>query len=499
MINTCRRYIDEFHMIKSKDLVIAGVSGGADSLCLFHVLNHLKGEMDFTLWVVHVEHGIRGQESKKDADFVKNFCEKFETPCSVYEVDVPAYEKVYHMGTEEAARVLRYDAFAAEADKAVEQGFAPEQIKIALAHHADDNAETILFQMARGSGIAGLCGIKEVRKSEKGVFYIRPLLWATRSQIESYLQETEQKFCIDSTNVDLDYSRNRLRQKILPELEKVNKEAVRHMNQTAKRLEKIQDYLTIQAKTAYEECVTIKEGTYQIKLSLLDQLHPALGEEVVKLAVYEAAGQKKDIGSVHIESVLSLGKLQSGKRIALPYGLTARREFGSVIIEKMILGDREKGQIEDSQRNEKVYVITPEFLAELKNTGKEAKVSIDGAEFSFKIMKFGGEIDKIPKKRYTKFLDYDMIKLGFTIRTRRSQDDICIDQAGHHKKLKDYFVQEKVPKELRDKIWVIAQESQILWVAGMRMAENCKMTEKTKYGLQIQYNGGTEDGLQQTT
>ena len=92
-----------------------------------------------------------------------------------------------------------------------------------------------------------------------------------------------------------------------------------------------------------------------------------------------------------------------------------------------------------------------------------------------------------------------MIKLGFTIRTRRSQDDICIDQAGHHKKLKDYFVQEKVPKELRDKIWVIAQESQILWVAGMRMAENCKMTEKTKYGLQIQYNGGTEDGLQQTT
>lgn len=496
MITTCKRYIDEFHMIKKGDLVIAGVSGGADSLCLFHVLVNLRSEMDFTLKVVHVEHGIRGEESKQDAAFVKELCQTYGVICKICEVDVPAYAKTHHLGVEEAARVLRYDAFLREADQAVEQGILEAQIKIALAHHADDNAETILFQMARGSGLAGLCGIKEVRKTEKGFSYVRPLLWAKREQIETYLQKIGQEFCVDSTNADTDYSRNRIRRNILPELEKVNKEAVSHMNQTAKRLGKIQDFLFCQAKEAYQTCVTETAKTCEIQLSELAKLHPALGEEVVKLAVYEAAGQKKDIGAVHIEAVFSLRELQSGKKISLPYDLVARREFDRIIIEMGGTGNQDDPYRKDWNRQKKACSITPDFLEELKTSGREVSFFVDEEKFSLKIEKFLGKIEEIPKKRYTKFLDYDMIKDGFTIRTRRPGDEICIDEAGHHKKVKDYFVQEKVSQELRDEIWLMAQESQILWIVGMRMAENCKITEHTQYGLRIRYNGGTKDGLQ---
>lgn len=499
MKNTCKRYVDEFHMIKAGDCVIAGVSGGADSLCLFHVLNNLKGEMDFTLKVVHVEHGIRGEESKKDASFVEDLCRDYGIFCRVYEVDVPAYGKKHHLGEEEAARILRYDAFSREVDMVLKQGFSAEQIKVALAHHADDNAETILFQMARGSGITGMRGMKEVRRSQEGFFYIRPLLWASRKQIETFLQDMGQLFCVDSTNMNTEYSRNRIRKKILPELEKVNTEAVRHMNQTAKHLGQIQDYMTVQAKAAYKECVMEKNGTCEIEVFQIRTMHPALGEEIVKLAVYEVAGQKKDIGAVHLESVWALANMQSGRQIHLPYGITARREFHKIIIEKPNLESEANGKEEDGDNTKKAYEITAKFLEELKNSGREAKIPVEGGEFSLKIMKFSGEIEKIPKKKYTKFLDYDMIKIGFTIRTRQPSDRICMDQAGHHKKLKSYFVQEKVPKELRSRLWMIARESEILWVTGMRIAENCKITEKTKYGLQIQYNGGTEDGLHQAT
>ena len=502
MIETCKRYIHEFHMIEAGDLVIAGVSGGADSLCLFHILNNLKGVINYTLKVVHVEHGIRGDESKEDAAFVEELCRKYGVFCRVYPVDVPSYSAKQHMGTEEAARILRYDALTREVGLAVEEGYRLERIKVALAHHGDDNAETMLFQLARGSGIVGLCGMKAIRQAQGGFFYIRPLLWATRSRIEAYLQSIGQNFCIDSTNSELDYSRNRLRKNVLPELEQINSEAIRHMNQTAKRLERIEDYLNSQAKMVYKDCVTQKERAYEIDVSALKQLHPALGEEIVKMAIYEAAGQKKDISAVHVESVLALCGLQSGKQVSLPYGMIARREFGKILITKNSTSIESAGdgaQATGYGVADRKYVVTSQFLEELKKTGKEAKISVDGGEFTLKIMKFLGNLEKIPKKRYTKFLDYDMIKIGFTIRTRCPQDHICIDQAGHHKKLKDYFVQEKVPKDQRERLWLMAQDSRILWVTGMRIAEDCKITENTEYGLLIQYSGGTEDGLQQTT
>ena len=169
MIERICEFMDKWHMVSAGDRVLVGVSGGADSICLCLILKELSTQMKFSVEVIHVEHGIRGEASKRDALFVKQFCREQKLTYREFPVDVPAYAKKYHMGDEEAARKLRYDIFVKAAKEKA-------GTKIALAHHMEDNAETMLFQLARGSGLDGLCGMRPVRAGEDSECYIRPLL-----------------------------------------------------------------------------------------------------------------------------------------------------------------------------------------------------------------------------------------------------------------------------------------------------------------------------------
>ena len=202
------------HMAPSGVRIVAGVSGGADSVCLLLVLHSLSRQMGFELEAVHVEHGIRGQESIRDAEFTEALCAEIAVPCTRYEVNVPEYAKKQHLGFEEAARKLRYDAFFRRAEEIRQT--TGKQAVIALAHHREDNAETVLFRLLRGSGLRGLCGIRPVLRYRDYVV-IRPLLETGRGEIESYLSKRGKTYCRDSTNEDEAYSRNRLRRRILPE------------------------------------------------------------------------------------------------------------------------------------------------------------------------------------------------------------------------------------------------------------------------------------------
>ena len=299
MVEQVAKYIRQWHMIEPGNLVIAGVSGGADSVCLCCVLAELSGRLDFTLRVVHVEHGIRGEESVRDAKFVENFCREQGIECVTYPVHVPEYARAQRIGEEEAARLLRYEVFRKEAAK------FPGS-RIALAHHMEDNAETLLFQMTRGSGIDGMCGIRPVRCDEDETTYIRPLLCVSRQEIELELERRGQLYCTDRTNANLAYSRNRIRHIVLPALKEINTRAVSHLNQTAERMGELRDYIDAQLAETWPRVALEESQSVVLSVTELKVLPHILQIRIVHRALALVAGAKRDIEAGHLESVLEL-------------------------------------------------------------------------------------------------------------------------------------------------------------------------------------------------
>ena len=225
-------FIEKYHMLQKEDKVIAGISGGADSICLLFVLLRLKEKIGFDVIAVHVNHGLRGESAKRDERFTETFCREWNIPCIVYHENVKEIAVQKKLSVEEAGRLVRRKAFE---EVRVRYGGT----KIALAHHQNDNAETMLLNLARGTGIRGLSGIRPVNG-----YMIRPLLGINRKEIEYYLKEHQLSYCEDETNAGDEYTRNRIRHQILPMLEEqVNRQAVRHMNETMEQLNQIRDYL----------------------------------------------------------------------------------------------------------------------------------------------------------------------------------------------------------------------------------------------------------------
>ncbi len=478
-----RKYIEEEHMIERGDVVIAAVSGGADSVCMLLVLHALCKQMGFALEVVHIEHGIRGKESIRDAQFVKALCEKLEILHTQYSVNVLQFSKAHHIGIEEAARLLRYEHFC----KRAEEIEAP--VKIALAHHMEDNAETILFQMARGSGMAGMRGIMPVRKGLK-VTYIRPLLLLARQEIEEYLQQREQSYVLDSTNADTTYSRNRIRNSVLPEMIQVNAQAVAHMNRTAGQMQLVYDFLQQETKKALDKFVNIIEDVVEIQLGGLDELHPAVQSELIRESIFLATGERKDIASVHIMDVLSLLSKQSGKEIQLPYEIVAKKTFDTLRIAREL---EKEGNFFEKEVNAFELLTCKE-----RNESLEILLD-DGSCLQMSVKQYQKCEEEIPKKTYTKWFDYDKIKNGFSIRNRRDGDYFVQDAKGRHKKLSNYFIDEKIPAYQRARMPLLTRGSEVIWLIGGRISENYKVTSDTTDIVVIQYKGEQEYELQDET
>ncbi len=208
MLKAVKNTISEYNMIKNGDNVIVALSGGADSVCLLYILNELKQEITFTVEAVHINHCIRGKESDEDETFCIDLCKKLNIPLKVYRVDIPKLTEISGKSMEETARDVRYEKFA-EVSKNIS--------KVATAHTLSDNAETVIFNMIRGTGFKGLCGIPPVREN-----IIRPLIEITRQQVETYLKHINQNFKTDSTNLSDDYTRNKIRHKIIPIMTEIN-------------------------------------------------------------------------------------------------------------------------------------------------------------------------------------------------------------------------------------------------------------------------------------
>lgn len=244
MLKKIKEYADKWNMLEAGDKVVAGVSGGADSICLLFVLMELQKEIPFELTAVHVNHGLRAEAADRDEAYVRELCETYRIPCVSYRENVELIAKNRKQSLEEAGREVRREAFR----RTMESWGGT---KIALAHHKNDNAETFLMNLARGSGLKGLGGMLPVNGT-----IIRPLLAAERQEIEQYLKENGIAYCTDETNKSDDYTRNRIRNHMIPLLEDgVNKRAVAHISDTMERLREVQEFLrTGAAGVGAERC-----------------------------------------------------------------------------------------------------------------------------------------------------------------------------------------------------------------------------------------------------
>lgn len=451
MYQKVKAYVKKWHMLQKEDSVIAGISGGADSVCLLFMLLKLQKELGFALMAVHVNHGIRGAEAERDEAYVKRLCRQWNVRLKVYRENVPAYAKEHGMTEEEAGRDIRRTCFC----KVLKEWGGT---KIALAHHENDNVETLLWNLCRGTGIRGLGGIAPVND-----VWIRPLLCVKRREIESYLKKRGISYCTDTTNADRRYMRNRIRMDVIPYLEDcVNTESVSHMGKTMERMYELEQYILEEVGQYKESCTGWKNGRRIIRQTEYTKIPKALRDNVLHAILCETAGRRKDIEEVHVQMLRDLFTKQVGKKIDLPYGVTAIRTYEGVRFEKNI---------------------------------PEASYAGDENEL-FSIRVFDREPGNVtfPEKIYTKWFDYDIIKNTVKIRHRIAGDSIVINRYGGRKKLKQYFTDQKIPQEDRDKIWIAADGDEVLWIVGYRQSQKYQITEKTTKILEIQYYGGEENG-----
>lgn len=463
-----RAYVDRYHMLEQSDIVITGISGGADSVCLLFVLLELQKEIGFGIRAVHVHHGIRGEDADRDAEYVRQLTEELHVPCSIYCYDVESEAKKRKQSTEEAGREVRREAFFREMQ-------LYHGTKIALAHHEDDNAETFLMNLSRGSRLQGLGGIRPVSGA-----MIRPLLCVRRKEIEDYLQRRGIGYCTDATNFENVYMRNKIRNCVIPYLEKeINPETVTHINGAMEQLRQIGEYMESQAEDAFRKYVRVEDGVL-IEIEAKQELPEVIFDMVCHRAIAHAAGSEKDITRKHVKLLGEMWEQQEGNRLSLPYHLTGIRKRGGIRI-----GDAGSGKNDaDREILQEEFEIRPGIRIEAENLFLTAKL-IEKSAFDYR---------NVPDNIYTKWFDYDIIKDTVTARKRRPGDYITIDETGRRQKLKSYLINEKIPREERDQLWLIAQGSHVLWVAGYRRGCAAHVSEQTKKILEITIHGGEKDG-----
>lgn len=459
-----RDYIKKYQMITTKDHIIAGISGGADSVCLFFVLLDIRSKQGIPFTAVHINHGLRGAAANRDEAFVCDLCKKYEVPLEVFRVDLESIAKKRKQSLEESGRNIRREAFEHVCVKC-------RGTKIALAHHQNDNAETLLWNLARGTGLAGMGGICPVNGR-----YIRPLLCLDRSEIENLLRQREQEFCTDDTNQDMEYTRNKLRHLVIPVLEKeVNSRTVQHMNEVMEELRDVRDYMVSETEKAFRKYVkSAGPDILLMKDALWEKEPDILCTMVIRRAIGMVAEQMQDVGRLHINAVRDLFGKQSGRSLDLPFSIRAVRTYEGVELYHTQRVNHESQLLENS-----VYPLC--IPGENHFTDLELVVR---CKVFPKTMCFS--MKEIPQKEYTKWFDYDIIKTAPCIRTRQGGDYIIIDREGHRQKLKSWFINEKIPARERDSIPCIASGNEILWILGYRMSNAYQISSHTKQILQIE-------------
>ena len=467
-------YTDSLLMLAEGDHILAAFSGGADSVCLMRYLLYKKEQMDICLTAVHLNHMIRGPEADRDESFVREFCLEHGLQLVSEARNVKEYAKTHHCSEEEAGRRLRYQLFEETARRL-------DCNKIAIAHNRDDQAETLLFRMARGTGLQGMGGIRPVSGA-----YIRPLLHTGKKEILAMLEALGQPYVEDSSNRSTDYRRNHVRHRVLPELKEVNEQAAAHISELADKLLKTWDYLDGKLGRLYEEKIEIlPDNDLLFRKAAYEGLAPYEQGEMLRRMLFQAAGREKDIRAVHIDQLQELMEGPAGRRLSLPYGLTAIREP-----EGLRLGKSGKITV-DKDQDEGICFPLPGLPV---MNGDPVVLEIPERDMTFSFRTLPNKDPDFFKNNCSRYFDYDNIKDRLCIRTRQPGDYFVMDGQGRHKSLRRFFIDEKIPADRRDRILLLAEGSHILWVVGYRISEAYKISDSTSRVFTADILGGEKNG-----
>ncbi len=438
MLTKVKNTIEKFNMLEKGDSVVIGVSGGADSVCLAHIMDCLKEEYALHIILVHINHNIRGEDADRDEAYVMSLGEKYDCDVKIFSYDVEKIAKEKGLTLEEAGRELRYEAFYKTAG---------EKGKIAVAHNINDNCETMLMRFFRGTGIKGLGGINPIRDK-----IIRPLIEISRAEIEDYCAENHLEYYTDYTNnIDI-YTRNKIRLKLIPFIEReLNPNIVNTLYRTSEIMAAEDRYLSEAAQRAYDAC---EVSPKRIDVERLKTYDPVIQRRIIRLGFVDFSADLHDISYSNVESALSLAYKESGRTIELPHGLRAVREQDTIYFCRSKTTEPFAYEI---NMDEKKYY--KELGAYLLLTDKKC--------------------EKNAKLLYTISFDYDKIVLPLTLRSRLAGDKIYIAGIGGSKSLKKLFIDSRIPMVERDSIPVLAMGSDILWISNMKTSDRYKADDTT--------------------
>lgn len=421
-------------LIAPNQKIAVALSGGADSMALIHYLNTNAKSLGITVVAINVEHGIRGESSIRDSAFVVDYCAKHAIPLKTYAVDCLAESKAQKLSLEQVARKLRYQCFY----DAIESGFCD---KVATAHHSDDNFESVLFNLLRGSGAKGLIGIEPNYKNK----IIRPFLSVSKQDILDYAKEHGLSYVTDATNFDESYTRNNLRLNVIPQIKKVFPEALKSINRYTE-IARIED--------EYLDQLASKQLIYEGQLVCLTLPCPQALFSRACITAMQSLGIKKDWEKAHIDAVFSLCENQTGASCNLPNGVVAVKEYGRIVFYK------------------------PNPQVDLTISFTVGDFNFNGNTISVK------KVDKDVDLKSGLFVDFDKIPKTALVRNYRPKDEFT-KFGGGTKSLGDYFTDLKLPVRERSFVPLLADGNKVLAIFGMAISDHVKVDNTTENVVQL--------------
>lgn len=462
MIEEVLSTIKNYNLLAKNERIIVGVSGGPDSICLLHILYSISKSIGFTIIAVHINHMLRESYSQLDEEYVDNFCKSLDIKLFIEKHDILFLSKKYKKSVEETARDVRYECF----NNIVKETSSD---KIAVAHNLNDQAETVIMNMIRGTGIDGLKGMEFKRDN-----IIRPLLNIPREKIENYLHKNNITPRIDTSNFETLYTRNKIRLELIPF---INKLTSKDLTKSLTKLSTlVKDDLMIINKhmdTLYLESIS-KSSDGNISIHLCNYHKYLISEKrrLLKHAIRLINGSSNGFELVHIENIIKfIETTNTGNSIDLPNKLFVRKDYHRIIIGNKKLD----------------YIKIKPFNLNLGNN----IIPFNSTTIYIDLEKIHKNVEdnyKVVYNSLVQFFDYDKICMSLTFRNREDGDYFKPINSSGTKKLKKYFIDNKIPRELRDKYFLLTIGSEVLWIVGLSVTDNYKPTNKTKNILRISLN-----------
>ncbi|MSQ31903.1 MAG: tRNA lysidine(34) synthetase TilS [Dehalococcoidia bacterium] len=444
-------------------LLLVGVSGGPDSVCLLHALHAIAKDSGLRIHVAHLNHGLRGKESKADANFVQSLAKTLGLPSTIRLADTLAFKKAYKLTTEQAARELRYRFFYALAKELKADA-------VVLGHTADDQAETVLMHMIRGAGLKGIGGMSEMsdwrmKSSTPAITILRPLLHITRKETHDYCDKLKLDPRTDSSNQSLEFWRNRIRLQLMPELRKHNPEIVSSLRRLATLAREGNDFINVAAQNVINSLGSASGNGIAFRTDRFQQVHKTVQGAAVRMAIKTVSGSLDDIEETHVDAVLSLLNARAGSGANISLGMHAVRLYN-----ELWLGSGEPPSPWPPLK--KSYVI------KVPGTTRAGPWDVLAESSGLKSIRNGHDRMQVSLRK-------DALKGKLTLRPWGAGDMIVPLGMKGHKKLQDVFVDEKVPRHWRKNIPVLCDDDKVLWVTGFKTSEEAKTTKETREVITI--------------